>query len=546
MPRKRPSSESDAMASTSSRPVESLKLGDIMTQEMIDKTRNGLESEELHNLFDDFLARLSEMSITDLNPSMMQYPPTEKKKEKQRQVGPRSLTFDRRWQDQADKFNAESQAALAAGKIKSTTHYALLDIDPATAPTNDKNIPKGGRIITSQPQSGYLTDMLDGQTECILLSMRDKAQILNTPGFPQAIPRPRNPGAFVIREVPGMGLGMVAARDIKFGELICSERPLLITTSLVRGYMDKDAVKGKKIPTNIREMTEEFREGFQDSIDEQESTIQQALIRMNERARGQFMALHDCHADEGTSGPLLGRVRTNGYGIFSSAEYPKGTVWYTAVFNYLSRINHSCSPNTYSTWHYASLSRQCYAARPIAKGEEITTTYIGMTTPYAERKSLLQGYRITCTCTACTNPHSYLTKLNNVKDNFPAIIKWASNPAFSDNLLLIPMQQLMITLVNEGQHAHPAYKKLVYGLACVYYVLGEWGAANQLFSMRVRIDENNGLEWEEEMDRDLEKLKQAMEKSGRKLPEREEDDGEEEEQGDDSDSECPPSPEPAS
>ncbi|KAJ8522277.1 hypothetical protein ONZ45_g1169 [Pleurotus djamor] len=74
--------------------------------------------------------------------------------------------------------------------------------------------PQEARIYTTQPQSGYPTDLMDGQTECIFLSMHDKALLLDAPGFPQPMPRPHTQGGHTIKRIPRKGLGKPAQNPL--------------------------------------------------------------------------------------------------------------------------------------------------------------------------------------------------------------------------------------------------------------------------------------------------------------------------------------------
>eukprot|EP00994_Dinema_validum_P008231 NODE_732_length_1386_cov_20.676889_g539_i0.p1 GENE.NODE_732_length_1386_cov_20.676889_g539_i0~~NODE_732_length_1386_cov_20.676889_g539_i0.p1 ORF type:complete len:414 (+),score=112.53 NODE_732_length_1386_cov_20.676889_g539_i0:45-1244(+) len=76
-----------------------------------------------------------------------------------------------------------------------------------------------------------------------------------------------------------------------------------------------------------------------------------------------------------------------------------------ALFRLGSRLTHSCSPNTF----YSSASgKGChYALRPIAKGEVITTNYLGpalMLPTVRRQKRLWETKLFLCRCSRCTGP----------------------------------------------------------------------------------------------------------------------------------------------
>ncbi|KAJ8522229.1 hypothetical protein ONZ45_g1188 [Pleurotus djamor] len=307
---------------------------------------------------------------------------------------------------------SSAEQAAQAGKVLASARAAKAReasaplVDPSTVISPNDVTVNDSCILTTLPESTDPAILIGGQTQCILLSARDKAHLVGAFGYPQAMPQPKLPleDIFVIEEVPGKGLGMIAARDIKQGELICSERALLIVPGALLGDRTVNQPKAMNI-SKLKDNVLYYRK----SIDAHEANIQKALERMSEEDREKFLALWDCHKEEGTTGPLYGRVRTNGFGVFASKEYPDGKIWYTGVYNNLSRMNHSCTPNTHMSASPSSLSYQCYASSPIRKGDEITTSYIGdrfasnlnAAEEKEERKRLLKGYGIACACDVC-------------------------------------------------------------------------------------------------------------------------------------------------
>ncbi|KAK0432157.1 hypothetical protein EV421DRAFT_1911235 [Armillaria borealis] len=138
--------------------------------------------------------------------------------------------------------------------------------------------------------------------------------------------------------------------------------------------------------------------------------------RMSEESKNVFMDLRNSHLHDGT-GPILSVVRTNGYGLEddlkdeteetkkfleSTPDDSKHKVGrYTSVYQDLSRVNHSWSPNTHRMFYMSSFFMQLRAARDIEEGEEIFTTYTGILRPAAEHAEALC---IKYTCRACLDP----------------------------------------------------------------------------------------------------------------------------------------------
>jgi hypothetical protein len=79
----------------------------------------------------------------------------------------------------------------------------------------------------------------------------------------------------------------------------------------------------------------------------------------------------------------------------------------TAHFSSLTKMNHSCSPNTvvlYRTRGWGKnhpLVAYCVALRDIAPGEELTICYIENGANYKERQAALANYGFSCACSKC-------------------------------------------------------------------------------------------------------------------------------------------------
>ena len=174
-----------------------------------------------------------------------------------------------------------------------------------------------------------LDDEPDNWTECILAG-HIKRQIFSTPGFPRPVEKPA--GGKVYHRVgpsPFGGLGMFATRNVRTGNLIVAERPLLISQrgfEMKVGFGSKGLTEAQVIQVNMQEWEEHL--GI-------------ALKRMTDENRKAFTALANSHTEDG-SGPILGIIRTNGYGLPELNDGHEGdnTRAYTAVLNAMSRINH--------------------------------------------------------------------------------------------------------------------------------------------------------------------------------------------------------------
>ncbi|KAH8096639.1 hypothetical protein BXZ70DRAFT_1066025 [Cristinia sonorae] len=228
-----------------------------------------------------------------------------------------------------------------------------------------------------------------GLTECLISDVL-KHKILSVPGYGARVPKPAGT-TYRVSEAAGKGLGVFATRDIQMGELIMAERPLMITpvvmpsrcTSELQGLSHNDFVQVK--------------------LHDAEKIFEWVVDRMTPENREALMALTNSHSLEG-GGPIIGRVKTNGFGESEIVDGPGAECQYSVLCDALSRLNHSCSPNTFRKWCGASFSMQMRAARDIKKDEEITTHYVDILHPAKGRKGQLAVYAVKCTCVVCANP----------------------------------------------------------------------------------------------------------------------------------------------
>ena len=177
-------------------------------------------------------------------------------------------------------------------------------------------------------------DDSDGTTEWIIKDPDAKAKVFKTPGYPSRISKPRCPDLYEVRTTPDMGQGIFAKCNIKRGDLIFSERPLLIAPS----WLGRDGTSDKYTLNQVQQvMMFEF-----------EKVLEVAVQRMSEKERALFMALHNSHTADGT-GPLLGIMRTNAFGVGNLSN--SDVMNYGAVSDLGSRFNHR--------YIYSSLPMNC-------------------------------------------------------------------------------------------------------------------------------------------------------------------------------------------
>lgn len=195
--------------------------------------------------------------------------------------------------------------------------------------------------------------------------------------------------------IPGKGKGLIATRDISPGTLILSDSPLITT----------DVIK---------------------SVETTERDLAQALKALPKDSQRAYLSLHNNYPGKN---PLSNIVRSNGYPLGPGSDVG-------GVFANVSRINHSCRPNTKHTWNGSLQQQTVYAIRPVAAGQELTLSYLQGGTS-AQRQQELQSYfGFTCTCELCSLPPAALaasdSRIQRAQELNDAIGDWdtcRSSPA---------------------------------------------------------------------------------------------------------------------
>ncbi|KAF7289264.1 Aldehyde dehydrogenase [Mycena indigotica] len=342
-------------------------------------------------------------------------------------------------------LNAKTTKERLASKNDLGTHpsqlpYAMLN-EPVTVPQGYETKPSFVEYAyTALPQ---VDD--EPHTECLFL-LESQEILLKTPGFPKPLPPAPARPSFRVAPSPGKGLGLFSTCDIKQGEVILYERPLLIVPMAIPSSAPKHFSQTQLI---------------QHSLNELERYYKVAVDRMTEQRRAAFMSLHDCHTKDG-SGPIVGRIRTNGIclsglqpaGLKANTDDAARMGRYTVISEYISRLNHSCSSNTAPLFDKAMLAYRLYAVRDIAKGEELTFQYVDVLSSKSERNKALKPYDVVCTCPSCTEPTARSDKRRSAIGGFmPTIPAWAANRQLSDDWL-IKRSTALLSLIEEERLEH--------------------------------------------------------------------------------------------
>ena len=213
---------------------------------------------------------------------------------------------------------------------------------------------------------------------------------------------------YKIREVPGMGRGVFASRQINPGGVILEERPL-ITLDL---NDDLELVNGLPVGAMV-------------------SKLKYQIQRMDETASAEVLNLHDPSENitalesedidvENEESPnlclwkylngddvvskMLRIFTCNSTNLCAEKEIHSKT-GESGLYNEISLVNHSCRPNAQYCWVGGDITKkQVRAMRRIEKDEEILTYYTGNNFGSREerREALLLNFGMLCSCSECS------------------------------------------------------------------------------------------------------------------------------------------------
>lgn len=229
----------------------------------------------------------------------------------------------------------------------------------------------------------YLRDA-HGNRECVFIESEDQHHIvLDLARFTGSSAKPRIPprdafesAPFAVVPIPDRGLSLISLSDLSPGDHILSEPPLLLGPNV-------HPLSTDRFPP---------RSGAFENA---------AVSGLPDHLKHAFYTLANAHPEDGAHGI----VETNAMivPLPSSLSKPPadGEKVYSAVFPTLSRLNHSCLPNSNVFFSPDYFLGRLYGVHPIAEGEEVTITYILPEATRGERWRRLEGYGFTCGCEVC-------------------------------------------------------------------------------------------------------------------------------------------------
>ena len=211
---------------------------------------------------------------------------------------------------------------------------------------------------------------------------------------------------YVIREAPGKGKGMFATRKIKEGQVILEEYPLItvrkglsIADFMVLHYLKLDGETKAKI-LELFDPAENFKILDSKTVDELISKDKNRQL-WKEAESNELVKI--CGSDE-----LVKIFRIFCHNAFQVCEDPSLNSNDIGLYSHSCLINHSCNPNSRTTWvNGDSKRRQVRALKTIEKDEEINIIYnaddgVHYSTRDLRREKLFERMAFLCQCSECS------------------------------------------------------------------------------------------------------------------------------------------------
>lgn len=189
---------------------------------------------------------------------------------------------------------------------------------------------------------------------------------------------PEVPVKVLVGETPDRGKCLLAAEDVRPGELLLLERAALVHQ--LNAQVTTEGVE------KITAAFEELPKSNQDAIGS--LFCPEGLVQSLKNSEGYLEASPEQQK-------LLGTLKLNSVQLRSAPG--------AGVFVTLSRANHSCRPSSCFFFHEDMCGLK--ALRPIQKGEEVTVAYISdehLLLPIPQRRALLQAWQFECACPRCS------------------------------------------------------------------------------------------------------------------------------------------------
>ncbi|OAL27796.1 hypothetical protein AYO20_09649 [Fonsecaea nubica] len=166
--------------------------------------------------------------------------------------------------------------------------------------------------------------------------------------------------------IPGKGIGMLASRPLKRGDLITAYTPALVA--------------------HIGDLV--FSE-------DRERLLKLAIDQLPAASRDAYLDLAKIYDEPEVVAQDV--LKANGF------DMKIGGLLHPAVFPEAARYNHACAPNAQYFLSTDLLTHYVHAVRPIQRDEEITISYAPPLRLHADRQQFFKSvFHFTCSCRRCS------------------------------------------------------------------------------------------------------------------------------------------------
>ncbi|OAP57253.1 hypothetical protein AYL99_07991 [Fonsecaea erecta] len=231
--------------------------------------------------------------------------------------------------------------------------------------------------------------------------------------------------------IPGKGMGMLASRPLKRGDLITAHTPSLLA------HME-----------NVL------------STAERERFLRLAVDQLPAASRDEYFSLAKIYGEP--SVVVQDVVKANAF------EMQVGGQMHLAVFPESSRMNHACAPNAQYYMSPTMLTQFVHAVRPIAADEEVTIAYAPPLRLHADRQQYLQStFHFACTCARCTHTADRTLEDADKATEDMIALQWALSQWTANSTASVKKAEMLVGLYR--REGLDAFLDDAYGHAALTY-----------------------------------------------------------------------------
>ncbi|TFK41441.1 hypothetical protein BDQ12DRAFT_677988 [Crucibulum laeve] len=283
-------------------------------------------------------------------------------------------------------------------------------------------------------------------------------------------PDPTRPYPIKTAKHYAMGLALHASRDISTGEVILAERPLLVIPDQFYRWMstdESDRDQGISQGLHNQLCLERWKKNGLESL----------FSRMDPKNRAALMELSTGNPStrSSDSSRVAAIIKDNRLPLNVLNDQDR-KVGYLGICKTISRINHSCIPNSILVFNEKLFSYEIRAVRPIQQDDAITFSYLSLydgadcpdTMSYNDRNwKLIDEYGFTCRCFSCirSSPDDSDqvrgTLGRSVIETRSKYLDWLSNPALDDGHVIEYCLRWLKTMDEWSLQALPHYRFFV-------------------------------------------------------------------------------------